>query len=432
MSQLIRESGGKISIFRHTIEEASRVLEAYARNPQSHNSFALSGLDARCYPTDVLMIIARPQSIEENLKKKGIFVCDFPSHEPLHVADSQYRHENFVNENDIEQWLLKYSHSENKNFHADRFHYDAMTLSAIGRLRQNKHASNIETCRAIVITQDSTLSRCMRDLYPARFPREIDFVISDLDLVSLLWLGQRNQKSQLPQNLLIANAVAACHITQDMMDRAIELACHMEQDGTIPSEAALIIRSQAAIRPILFDETRNDPSRLNEDAIKQVVSEFVANESYDRMEDAIKKAIGETTSNLHTQHVQDMACVQNELDKVNAAKKQQLDSMCADAKCIAEKWAHRAEVAIQYVGLFIFVFCFGGSAYCWWKDGLVHSNIPAIILSILSLLQIFDYFGKIIDLKKRLSALVHDTVFARIYTSEIHKREKVAHIHFDL
>ena len=431
MSQLIRESGGKISIFRHTIEEASRVLEAYARNPQSHNSFALAGLDARCYPADVLTIIARPQSIEENLRKKGVFVCDLPSYEPTHVAGRQYHHDNFVNETTIEQWLCKYSHPENKGFHADRFHYDAMTLSAIGRLRQNKHASSIETCHAIVITQDSMLRRCMRDLYSARFPGEIDFVISDLDLVSLLWLGQRNQKSQLPQNLLIANAVAACHVTQEMMDRAVELACQMEKDGIIPSEAALIIRSQAAIRPILFDETRNDPSRLNEDTIKRAVSEFVVHESHDRIKDAVGKAIDENAAVLHAQHTQDMARVQNELDKVNAAKKQQIDSICADAKLIAEKWARRAENVIQCVGLLIFVSCFGGSAYCWWKDGFVSSNFPAIILSILSLLQIFDYLGKIINLKNHLSVLTHDTVFARIYTLEIRKREKIAHIHFD-
>lgn len=75
--------------------------------------------------------------------------------------------------------------------------------------RKGRKPSSIETCKAMLITQGKMLNVCMRNAHPSRFPAEIDFTIKDLDLVSLLWLGQQNKESQLPKNLLIANAVAS-------------------------------------------------------------------------------------------------------------------------------------------------------------------------------------------------------------------------------
>ena len=432
MSQLVRTNGGKISVFRHTVEEASRVLEAYAHKPQSHNSFTLTGLDARRYPSEVLASIATPQAIEENLRQKGILVCDTPSYDPTRIIDGKYSYEGFENEVAIEQQLFKYSYKKNGILNGERLSYDAKTLSAIGRLRRDRRPSSIETCRAMVITQGSILNRCMRDWYPARFPGEIDFAVNDLDLVSLLWLGQRNKESQLPKNLLIANAVAACHITQDMMDQAIELAYRMEQDKTIPSEAALIIRSQSVIRTMLFDETRNNPLQLNEETIKKVISDFIARESRDNAETAIEKAVDENAAKLRVQHAQDMSRIKNELDQAYTAQRQQAASMRADAERIAEKWACRAGKAVRIAILAIWLLCLAGSVSCWWRGGFVHTNISAIILSVLSLLQIVDYLFKVFNLKERSSGWAHDKIFAAMYTREIRKREELTHIQLHL
>lgn len=244
----------------------------------------------------------------------------------------------------------------------------------------------------------------------------------------MLWLGQRNKESQLPQNLLIANAVAACHITQDMMDQAIELAYRMEQDKTIPSEAALIIRSQSVIRTMLFDETRNNPSQLNEETIKKVISDFVARESRDDAEAAIEKAVGENAAKLRAQHAQDMNRIKNELDQAYTAQRQQAVSMRADAERIADMWACRAGKVVRITIMAIWLLCLAGSVYCWWKGGFVYTNFSAIILSVLSLLQIVDYLFKVFNLKERSSGWVHDKVFAAMYTHEIRKREELTHI----
>lgn len=432
MSHLIRINGGKISVFQHTVEEASRVLEAYAHKPQSHNSFSLSGLDARHYPSEVLTSIASQQSIEENLKKKDIRVCDTPTYDPTRTIDGKLLYEGFEDEAGIEQQLIKYSYRKNSILNGDRLSYDAKTLSAVGRLRRGRHPSSIENCRAMVITQGSLLNKCMRELYPSRFPGEIDFAINDLDIVSLLWLGQRNKESQLPQNLLIANAVAACNISQDMMDQAIDLAYRMEEDKTIPSEAALIIRSQAVIRTMLFAETRNNPSKLNEDTIKKIINDFVARESRDDARAAIEKAVGENSARMRAEYEQNMGEVKDELEQLYAGQRQKAVLMRADAEQIATTWANCSAKLIRFAVLVVWLLCLGGSLFCWLKGGFVYTNIPAIILSLLSLLQIVDYLFKVFNLKDLLSRKGHDKVFSIVYAREIAKRERYSHISLSL
>lgn len=432
MSHLVRTNGGKICVFRHTIEEASHVLEAYARSPASHNSFSLSGLDARNYPSEVLAALASVQAIEEKLKKKAIIVCDTPSYNPSRVIGNIRLYEGFEDEVAIEKQLLAYSNKKRTPNNGNRLTYDAKTLSAIGRLRQGRHPSNLEACRAIVITQGIILNKCMRELYPSRFPEEIEFSINDIDLVSLLWLGQQNRGSQLPQNLLIANAVAACQISQDMMDQAIELAYRMEQDKNLPSEAALIVRSQAVIRTMLFDETHNNPCQLNEATMKKVIANFVAQESRDDAVAAIEKAVDEKTKALQAQHEVEIGRVKHELDRAYAEQRRQAANMRDDTEREAQKIATCAEKGTKVVVFMLWLTCLVWSAYCWWQGGFVYTNVAAIVLSLLSLLQIIDYLFKVLNIKDRLSGLVKDKVFAAAYARGIKKREKITHIPLSL
>ena len=58
--------------------------------------------------------------------------------------------------------------------------------------------------------------------------------------------------------------------------------------------------------------------------------------------------------------------------------------------------------------------------------------MAAIVLSLLSLLQIIDYLFKVLNLKDRSSGMVKDKVFAAAYARGIKKREKITHIPLSL
>ena len=432
LCQLVRSNGGRINVFRHTVEEASHVLGAYAYKAQFRNSFSLMGLASRNYPVEILATIASMKSIEENLEKKGISTFDAPSYDATKTTTGKSEYIGFEDEVAIEQQLSKYSSTKSAVMNGDRPRYDTQTLSAIGRLRKGLRPRQIEDCIAIVITQGSMLNNCMRELYPERFPAEIEYAINDLDLVSLLWLGQHNEESQLPKNLLISNAVAACQISQTIMEQAIELACRMERDNTIPSEAALIIRSKSAIRPILFEETRNDPTNLKESTIHKVIKKYVSQESQEEVETAVDKAVKDKEAKLNDEYSKEVGQIQNELERERESKRQQAITMRNDAEKEANK---KADCAALWTRIFVFVawlMILSVSIFFWVGSGWVATNFQAIIVSILGLVQLVDFIFKFYDHKTRLANWVRDIIFAKVHSKEIKKREEISHISLTL
>jgi len=429
MCQLIRSNGGHICVFEHTVEEAGKLLEAYANKPQKRNAFSFPELARKNYPTEILFSLAQPSSIIENLRKKGVEVCQVPSYDPQLVKGNTVRYPGFQDESTIIAQLKKYQHRRNvAQGNNARINYDAQTLSAIGRLRRDKHPSRIESCKAIAITQDHDLCRCMHDIYPKEFPPEIDFAIKDIDLVSLLWLGQYNKESQLPKNILIANAMAACQVTQDIMDQAIELAYRMERDKTISPEAALIIRSAHAVRTEVFEKTRNNPDHLTEETIKDIISAYVKRESEPTTQKAIEEAVNRAAASLNTQHRIEMNQANDDYIQICNERREQAIQMRSDAEATAKNYASLAMKATYVILFVIWLGLVIGSIVCWIQSGLATSRFAAIILSILSLLQIADYLFKFINIPQKASAYVKDWVFTKTYNHEIEKREKYSHM----
>lgn len=115
--------------------------------------------------------------------------------------------------------------------------------------------------------------------------------------------------------------------------------------------------------------------------------------------------MGENAAKLRAQHAQDMNRIKNELDQAYTAQRQQAVSMRADAERIADMWACRAGKVVRITIMAIWLLCLAGSVYCWWKGGFVYTNFSAIILSVLSLLQIVDYLFKVFNLKERIFRL---------------------------
>lgn len=435
MNQLIRSNGGHVCVFEHTIEEASNLLEAYTNNPQNRNSFSFPELQKKNYPSDALFALAQPRAIADALKKKQISVCKLPSYAPKSTKRGRKLYIGFQDERAIENQLKKYQESSRKKpkgnrsqrHSSSRLGYDVKSLSAIGRLRGGRQPSNIEKCQAMIITQDWTLCDCMHDLYPNQFPPEISFAIKDIDIVSLLWLSQYNKKSQLPKNILIANAVAACEVSQDIMEQAIELATQMEKDGIIQPEAALIIRSTHAIRSIVFEKTHNNPNRLTEDTIQDIISTFVKTESNKDKMEAIQSAVDQTSERLNSIHAKEMEEKDHRLEEEANKQRNTIIQMREDAEQAARKSAKQAASITKFVLAALWLAIVVLSVLCWVKGGL-GNGIVGVVLGVLALLQIADYLFKFKNIPRRVSKSVEDRVFTRSYDRELEKREKISHM----
>lgn len=288
---LIRRSGGKVAVFQHTVDEAANLIEAFANNQHKRNDFRLDGLAKKNYTREMLLTLAG--TVEDDLKRASqISVEDAPP-----FSDKQ-NYNNVLGETEIVEWLQ--NHRTGGEESTERFHYDAKSLLAIGMLRRGTRPKYIERAKAVLVTQDAWLAKCLDDLYRGLLKSEFQYTISDIDLVSLLWLREYDGSSKLPSDLLIANACAACEVTQDVINRAIEIADMLEASGEISTDQALLIRSHTDIKPVLAATVQNDVSLVTANTI----------------DCAIQRYIGERTD----QHIQTIR--EEEQSKARAAQKE--------------------------------------------------------------------------------------------------------------
>lgn len=267
--RLIRRAGGRVSVFQHTVDEAANLIIAFANNQHKRNNFRLDGLAQKKYTNEMLLTLA--ETVVDDLKR----VTQIQAEETPTFSDRS-NYINVLGEQEIIGWLSQYRNHSDSNTLNDRFQYDARSLLAIGMCRRGSHPRTIERAKAVLVTQDPWLSRCLNSLYEDALKSEFPYTISDVDLVSLLWLREYDKESNLPSDLLIANANAACEVSTEVMTRAIEIAEELEKAGEVPVERALLIRSHTEMKPIIADTTQNDISLLSAVSVEQAIQKYIS------------------------------------------------------------------------------------------------------------------------------------------------------------
>ena len=323
--RLIRRCGGNVAVFQHTAEEASRLIDAFASKPHARNGFRLDNLASQKLPSDLLFAIANdvPNALKENAK-----IDTLPT--PSFTDETNYK--NILGEEDIVDWLSKNRPSHGNSFDAlERYRYDAKSLVAIGMCRRDFRPHYIEQAKAIIVTQDPWLNKCLRDLYPEKFKAEVYYSITDTELVSLLWLRDYKNISSLPSDILISNAHAACRVSNEVMDRAMELAAKMERNGAIPSDAALLVSSHTEFKPFIAKRVRNNVSLLSDDEIRAAIDEYIsscANAKIEETRTAVQRQAQDTLDSQAKIHSAETTAMQNKLqqkDDTIAQLQEQLD-----------------------------------------------------------------------------------------------------------
>lgn len=352
--RLVRRNGGDIKVFRHTIDEAAKLIEAFANQLHNKNKFRLDGLASKNFSKEILLMIAG--QVEDTLKANAqVETVDTPSFED---ADN---HINLLGETEIINWLKKNRTKNGEVTYSDeeRFGFDAKSLNAISMLRRGYHPNYIEHAKAMLVTQDTWLNRCLRELYGERFKTELLFSIPDTELVSLLWLRDYKEVSNLPSDILIANAHAACRISPEVMERAIQIANSMVEAGTLNLDAALLVTAHSDFKSFLAERVRNNPEMLSESEIRSTISAYisqVANEQVEFAREEERESAKKELSNQQTAYSKIEAGYEAEIQKqsaeIDALKKQiEANEQEQTAKKImrAEKYAKKFSNWFYYI-----------------------------------------------------------------------------------
>ena len=283
--RLIKLLGGKVCVFRHTLDEAARTIEAFANRIGTTNSFDLDNLANKQYTKELILSLAG--NLESEIKKTvSVSVEDAPL-----ITERTYQLFPETEESIVE-WLaqhrLRSGREENWNSdNTQRHQYDAKSLVGIASLRQGAHPQQIERAKAVLLTQDTLLNRCLRDLCGDKLRNEVPFTITDIDLAAILWL-RTNKANTLADDILISNASAACQPSHEIMERAIELAGQMERNGDIPKDAVAFVGNCTRFKPYISAAIAGTPNELTADHLKSAVKSFVASVYGETLEQASK------------------------------------------------------------------------------------------------------------------------------------------------
>lgn len=424
--RLIRRNGGAVKVFRHTTEEASKLIEAFANQLHNKNKFRLDGLASKDFTRDMLLMIAG--QVADTLKANvQVETVDTPSLEDA----SNYI--NYLGETEIINWLKQNRIKNGETTYTDeeRFGFDAKSLNAICMLRGGYHPSYIEHAKAMLVTQDTWLNRCLRELYGDRFKSELFFSISDTELVSLLWLRDYKEVSNLPSDILIANAHAACRVSQEVMDRAIQIANSMVEAGTLNLDAALLVTAHSDFKGFLAERVRNNPEMLSEHKIRETISEYISRKASDQIESARedeRKAAQKELSSQKTAFAKSEAGYEAKLEErdaeIDRLKKQmeinqrnQAEKKIARAEKYANviaDWVYRAFMTVLFLIDLLLIIVFG--IQCWKEFIEGDAWMPYLIIEILGFIGVPSMLLAKESPCRKCICRHKDKVYSRLYT----------------
>lgn len=392
--RLVRRNGGDVKTFRHTTEEAAKLIEAFANQLQNKNRFRLDGLASKNLTKEILLTLAGqiPDALKMNAQVETV---DTPSFEDTD------NHRYLLGEAEIIDWLKKNRTKNGDVTYSDeeRFGFDAKSINAISMLRRGRQPSYIEHAKAMLVTQDIWLNRCLRELYGDRFKAELLFSIPDTELVSLLWLRDYKEGSNLPSDILIANAHAACRVSQEVMERAIQIANSMVDAGTLNLDAALLVTAHPDFKGFLAERVRNNPEMLSENEIRDTISAYISQKATEQINVAREEERASAENKLNGQqeaYLKKEAVYEDELQNRNkeiTELKRQIEKnqneqrsrhiMRAEkyAKTISN-WIYYAFMAVLLLANAVLVIIFG--VRCWNEFVEGDAWLPYLIVDVLS------------------------------------------------
>jgi len=282
MLRLALKQGAEVACFAHNLREMRGVL-AGAREvlrQRSGSESAVRGVathfrETQATPADIDLAIAR---LEQDLFELSIQVKSSPIHAPAFGLD----------EASLEEVLQK----RVKYFNPAARVVDVDSLSAIHRLRQGSSGPHLETCRAVLVTNNSSLVRASRDFFDSG-RHEWPLAIVDHTLSALLWVKDPGTAPDLPRLQVLADCYSALSPSASLWSKIGDEIKRLESRGTISSDSITLLRYSHEAEQALMDVTLGDPNRVTEGAIHEALERtraVVAQPAEDAAEQARKKA----------------------------------------------------------------------------------------------------------------------------------------------
>lgn len=266
LMKLLNEKKANVYCFKHNYDEVCSILENYRNNIKKIREKTLERLDLDEYTTsDVDRII---QQLEIMLNNKGIKVVDTPQYE----KNENGEYKGVVDEKKLTDFLME-NYAENKETMEGIVDRDVKSIAAIGRIRKDNKYKKIEDCKAIFVTTNYNLVEFAEKCLEHKKYEEIGYIITDVELITILWLKSFKSNPDLPKLKLIENARTALELTYTMMKRVKDVIEKMEKEGTI-NQADVVssnIQELNYYKREIMEKIDGDEENINEETILGVI-----------------------------------------------------------------------------------------------------------------------------------------------------------------
>ncbi|OLS02562.1 hypothetical protein [Tissierella creatinophila] len=395
--ELIYENDGIIKTFSHNEDEVAGILTKYAKDPIARNSMRLEYLNKNNY--DEYDVIRLRDCLIKNLQNVKIEVTDPPSYG--RVTEENLKDKGYL---DYEELKLKLAERVNyrNELEDSALNNDVESISSISRLRGKEKSYSIEDCKAVLVTQNTSIVNSVRELYKDRFSKgEISFAISEIDLTSILWLKSFDKNSNIPCLKLMESVYAAHQPTNEIIDTFMKKVVQLEKEGNIDSEVALLIRTQNTLQHDLIELTENDINKISLETVKKVEQRYI-------------EKIRETDKNKIDELIKETKVYDLKKEKAYKDIEKEVNSIINNYEKRLILISRISLTVLFIIGLYATII---GTEH--------YNNFFNIVVMVLALLGVLDTFNskytiilKVIDKKKQRK-------FDSIYSKKIDELDKI-------
>lgn len=260
---LLYEQNANLRIFEHTKDEILGILEPAAKRMRRHGALEQGYgevleflLSSNYTSSDVELIIAK---LDDSLRALRIRVKAKPEHEKKYGLD----------ESKLEGHLQEAVHYQRR----EALLRDLDSLTATYRLRKGDTFEKIELCRAIFVTDNSSLARASHEFFRTECSsrESVPHCLLDHAIGTIAWLKRPLEASTLPRNRIIANCYAALNPSDALWRKYLAEMARLRQAGTITANDYALLRFSTGARAALMELTLGDPNVFAEGSVAEVL-----------------------------------------------------------------------------------------------------------------------------------------------------------------
>lgn len=328
--RLVKETGGRFHVFRHTLDETVAVIRAGADSYHAHAPSRMRVVTAaKLLDLGADGLLLEASRLPGRLDSLGIEVVAAPTVDNDHSLD--------------EAKLEKAIEDEVRYLGPSALRYDTRSIQAIAQLRRSTTSPHLEDCGAVLVTSNRKLATVARkfslseELIPHVGP-----VITDLTLANHAWLKRPLESTQLPTLDIMARCAAAVAVPTETWRQFVNIAEKMKAAGEVDPGLLTAFRLDLEAEALLSDKSQGGLLTLDRNAVADVLQIYKSSVTH-----AAEEKASRTIATMQERHKRVKLRLEAERERRRSRNRQ--------IRRMARKWGRSAEGLVRWLTGLAFV-----------------------------------------------------------------------------